>query len=138
MIKFTVWGHPEPQGSTKAFIPKGWNRAVITSDNKKVKPWRQQIAGTAIDTPGMVLWKREQGGVNMTLVFVLARPASLKKSWTVANKKPDMDKLQRAVFDALTGIAYEDDSQIVAVHAVKAYGSPECVEIGINFVSHGA
>ncbi len=38
-VKFTVYGRPVPQGSTRSFIPKGWTRAVITTDNKKLKPW---------------------------------------------------------------------------------------------------
>ena len=137
MLTFVVYGKPEPQGSTKAFIPRGWKRPVITSDNKKMKPWRQQVAGTAINVPGMVLWKKKQGGIAMNLRFVFMRPASLPKFWTIANKKPDADKLQRAIFDALTGITYEDDSMVVSLVVEKVYGTRECVEIGIEYLSHG-
>jgi Holliday junction resolvase RusA-like endonuclease len=136
MIHFVVYGHAEAQGSTRAFIPKGWSRPVITTASKKMKPWRQQITGTAIDVQGMQLWTREQGGVNLTLVFVMARPASLQKRFTVLNKKPDVDKLARCVLDALVGIAYEDDAQVAALHVVKTYGTPERLEIGIDFISH--
>ena len=38
---------------------------------------------------------------------------------------PDLDKLVRAVGDALTRIAWRDDSQIVAWHAYKHYATPE-------------
>ncbi|SRR6266851_1352348 len=136
MIQFTVYGHAEPQGSTRAFIPKGWTRPIITTASKKMKPWRQQITGTAIDVPGMKKWTRAEGGVNLTLVFVFSRPASLPKKLTVLNKKPDVDKLARSVLDSLTGIAYEDDSQVIGLHVVKSYGSPERVEIGIDFIEH--
>ena len=37
VIQFTVYGRPEPQGSTRAFIPKGWKRATVTSDNPEVE-----------------------------------------------------------------------------------------------------
>ena len=38
---------------------------------------------------------------------------------------PDLDKLVRAVGDALTRLAWRDDSQIVAWHAYKHYATPE-------------
>ncbi len=127
-IRFTVYGTPRPQGSTRAFIPKGWRRAIITTDNVKLKPWRQEISGAAIDaTPAML-----EGPVFVSLKFFLAKPKSLAKKFTEPTKKPDLDKLQRAVFDALTGICFRDDAQIVAVSAEKAYGVPERVEILIN------
>src|ERR1700693_1389314 len=80
-ISFTVYGKPEPQGSTRAFIPKGWNRAVITSDNAELKPWRQQITRTAIEE-----FPKQNGGrcdpiardvpVFVRMDFYLKRPAS--------------------------------------------------------------
>ena len=36
-------------------------------------------------------------------------------------KKPDVDNCLKSIFDALNGIAYDDDSQIVAVTAAKFY-----------------
>lgn len=37
-------------------------------------------------------------------------------------KKPDLDNVIKIIADALNGIAYEDDTQLVEVHAVKQYG----------------
>jgi crossover junction endodeoxyribonuclease RusA len=55
------------------------------------------------------------------LNFVLTRPKSApKKSTPAAIRNPDLDKLQRAVFDAIKSAGvYQDDSQVVAVFAVK-------------------
>ena len=39
--QFTVYGKPVPQGSSSAYIRGG--RAIVTSDNKKLKPWRQTV-----------------------------------------------------------------------------------------------
>jgi Holliday junction resolvase RusA-like endonuclease len=42
---------------------------------------------------------------------------------------PDIDKLIRAVADALTGTAYRDDSQIVEVLASKVYADSTYIEV---------
>lgn len=130
-IKFTVYGRPEPQGSTRAFIPKGWTRPTITSDNKKLKPWRQEITRAAMDALGdtsLPAIGRELP-VALRLDFYLARPQSLQKRILRPIKKPDADKLIRAVLDSLTGSLFVDDSQVVQLMVGKWFGQPERVEI---------
>lgn len=129
-ISFTVFGHCEPQGSTRAFIPKGWSRPVLTSDNKKLGPWRQQITRTAIDELAGEIAPKETA-VTLKLDFYVARPASKPKRITQPITRPDLDKYIRAVKDGLKGAAYEDDSQVCTIIAAKHYGTPERVEITI-------
>jgi crossover junction endodeoxyribonuclease RusA len=49
---------------------------------------------------------------------------------------PDIDKVCRAVLDALTGILYRDDAQVVALSAVKTYadgyGAPGTTSVAIT------
>lgn len=123
---FVVRGVPVPQGSTRAFIPKGWNRPIITAANSKTKPWRQEIAGCALaemERQGLSKIGR-QVGVKITAYFSFPRPQSLKKSVTEKTTKPDVDKLLRSLLDALTGVVFEDDSQVVMIAAKKGFGSP--------------
>jgi Holliday junction resolvase RusA-like endonuclease len=40
---------------------------------------------------------------------------------------PDLDKLVRAVLDALTGIAYLDDKQVVAINARRTLLGPDAL-----------
>lgn len=49
-------------------------------------------------------------------------------------KKPDIDNVQKIIFDALNGIAYKDDTQIVAVTAEKEYGPEPYVEFSLEEV----
>jgi crossover junction endodeoxyribonuclease RusA len=134
MIHFVCFGKPEPQGSTKAFIPKGWNRAIITSDNRKLKPWRQELTraavAVAIQLNGYPV--QREVPVCVRIEFYLAKPASTPKRITRPAKKPDIDKLTRAVFDSLTGTIITDDSQIVEAMVGKWFGLPERVEIFIE------
>jgi Holliday junction resolvase RusA-like endonuclease len=46
--------------------------------------------------------------------------------------KPDVDKLMRAVFDALSGVVFEDDAQVVEGSFKKAFGSPARMDVRIE------
>jgi crossover junction endodeoxyribonuclease RusA len=130
-MKFTVTGTPIPQGSMRAFVPKHSHtgQPIITSDNPKLKIWRQTVRAAACKEMGFV----EPAGKNIALRleahFFLPRAASNKKIDAV--QKPDLDKLVRAVLDSMTNVVYEDDCQVCEIHGFKTYGSPR-VEITIE------
>ena len=121
MITFSVVGHAQPQGSTKAFMPKGARYPVVTSDNPNLKQWRQLVAVAA--QPHAVGGPL-RGGVFVVLTFSLQRPKSLPKHVREHLKKPDIDKLARAVLDALTGILFVDDSEVIRLTVKKQYAAP--------------
>lgn len=126
-IDFTVSGIPQPQGSARAFVPKGWNRAVITSDNKKLRPWRQDVSAMATEAMSERNEQATQEAVEVACYFYFQKPKSTKKSTTQKITKPDIDKLLRGVLDALTGIVFRDDSQVVYVQCKKLFdGAPGC------------
>jgi len=129
-VSFTVYGIPQPQGSMRAFIPKGWKRPVITAVSGKTKPWRQEVAGTALVARGSRnLWEEE--AVVIHAHFYFDKPKSSRKK-TQKTTKPDIDKLLRATLDALTGVLFRDDSQVVKCVVTKRFGSPARVEITIG------
>lgn len=47
-------------------------------------------------------------------------------------KKPDIDNLVKAVLDALNGIAYDDDGQVVEVSARKVYTESPAVKVELH------
>jgi crossover junction endodeoxyribonuclease RusA len=106
-----VPGTPVPQGSTKGYIVKG--HVNITSANEKTMPWRADVAAHVRSVIGpRILFPT--GPLTLELRFVMPRRAAEPKRSTPAHtRKPDGDKLQRAVWDALTGILYTDDAQVV-------------------------
>ena len=66
-----------------------------------------------------------EGAVMLDVTFVRERPKSLPKRTTPAHTKyPDLSKLVRAIEDALTGIVWHDDSQVVETHSRKRYAEP--------------
>jgi Holliday junction resolvase RusA-like endonuclease len=118
----------------RGFVRNG--RAILTSNNKKMKPYRQEVANTAMTAAFEagclhlpMAGKHEP--VKLSLKFYFARPVSIPKKRTEIVVKPDIDKIIRATADALTGILYADDAQIVEMNASKHYGTPERVEVSI-------
>jgi crossover junction endodeoxyribonuclease RusA len=105
----------------KGFIAKGragQSYVALTSANTKTEPWRQEVAAAALKAkvPHIAL-----GGVRIAIVFHMPRPSSRPKRFTVPDKRPDLDKLVRAILDALTSIAFRDDAQVCDLRASKVY-----------------
>lgn len=114
-----VPGTPVPQGSARAFVVKG--RAVVTGDNPKTNPWRADVAACVRSAIGPEI-VYPTGPVAVGLSFVLPRRKAEPKRLTPAHtRKPDLDKLARACLDAIDGLVYTDDSQVVRFdHLEKA------------------
>ena len=68
------------------------------------------------------------GALSVSFTFFMPRP----KGHFGTGKNAAALKLARAAEDAMTGIVYRDDAQIVLEHIAKAYGSPARVEIKVN------
>lgn len=103
----------------RAFIPKGWNRPVLTSTSSSVKTWEQTIRNVAQDYATAYT----TGPVRVRLRFALPRPVSLSRRVSSHTKRPDVDKLARAALDALTGVLFKDDSQVTRLTASKEYAA---------------
>jgi Holliday junction resolvase RusA-like endonuclease len=117
-VTFSVTGIPQPKGSTKAFVPKGWSRAIVTNDNPKAKGWQQLVTEQAqtVAADGMFL-----GPVTLAVVFRLPRPTAAPRRVVHHLTKPDIDKLARCALDGLTGVLFPDDRVVVELRARKVY-----------------
>jgi Holliday junction resolvase RusA-like endonuclease len=141
-IRFTAYCTPQPQGSMKGFVlPGKWGakpRAILTSDNKKLKPYRGEITREAMvalrDAGVAEPFAAKHIPVRMVIDFYLERPPSVPKKRKGMVVKPDLSKLIRSTEDAMTGILYVDDAQIVELSVRKHYGTPERVEIWATIV----
>lgn len=125
MIVLDVIGNPAPQGSKRAFVNKRTGRPIIVESSKHVATWREDVRVAArekFDTP-------LTGPISVSIVFSFARPTSQNDKYGQPRKsaplrkitRPDLDKLIRSTFDALTGIAWLDDAQVWSMSAAKLF-----------------
>jgi Holliday junction resolvase RusA-like endonuclease len=136
-IEFTVFGQPQTAGSKKGFYQPKLKRVIITDDNKKSRSWKEQVASAAHQAYAGPLLRE---ALSMTLVFYRVRPKGHFKSDGTFSKaadcrpktRPDLLKLTRAVEDALKGVIYVDDAQIVSETLRKRWGEPSRVDVLIS------
>ena len=118
IAEWFVEGEPRPQGSKDALGREA---------SKYVKSWREAVHYTAPKA------MRFDGPVVVQLGFYLRRPRKDFKDGMLRStapiwctKKPDIDKLQRAVLDALTTAkTIVDDSYVVQIHAQKMWADDD-------------
>lgn len=133
-FSFFVPGEPVTEGSTRAFA--SGQRVVVTHDRgHELTAWRLKVAHAAEKAAKETGWgPRYDGPVSVTAAFLLPRPKSVPKSRVWPHTKPDLDKLQRAIGDALAPYkrpgVLKDDSRIIGWHATKQY-SPKPAMVGV-------
>lgn len=120
-IAFSVEGKPIQQGSMRTF-----NNRIVHNKSKELMAWRDQV-GQAAHLAGC---SPIQGAITISMRFRYLRPKSVIR--TQPTVPPDLDKQIRSILDALTGIAYVDDSQVVQITATKEYQGTQGVDIVIT------
>lgn len=130
-----------PKGSKTGFSVGG-HINIVDVQSKALKGWQANVkaaAQDAVDTQPPY-----EGPVYVSINFYLPRPrnhfgtgknAGKLKQWAVMllpDVKPDGDKLERAVWDALSGVCYVDDAQVCQNTGQKFYEFPPKLPPGID------
>lgn len=121
-ITLPVVGRAATKGSTRIVPHPKSGKPIIIADSKTLDAWTGDVQWSA--RANRVPLRSKPAAIGLRVWFLFERPASVpageRPFMTV---KPDIDKLLRASLDALTGIAYEDDSQVVEVQTFKRYSA---------------
>lgn len=127
MRKFEVMGTPVAKGRPRVtkwgtYTPE----KTVNYENLVQFSYLQQYKGL----------ESMQGYLKMEIYFLMPIVASTSKKRKqlmlerkiLPDKKPDIDNCIKSITDALNGIAYADDKQVVEVHAYKYYSEePQAV-----------
>jgi Holliday junction resolvase RusA-like endonuclease len=140
-VAFTVFGEQRPQGSKTCRVIYRNGKPVTAASgrivtatieaNPHTKEWRRQVSDAAYEA--MIGKTLLDGPVALHLTVYRVRPkghfGSGKNSSAVKGSafaypttKPDLLKLARAIEDAMSGIVYRDDNQVVRHDLQEFYG----------------
>lgn len=122
-ISFFVPGPPKGKARVKVtkfgnFTPEG----TLLYENFIKTCFLEAYGKTGVMYPD-----KEPVSICINAFFGIPNSASKKKAALMASneilptKKPDIDNIGKVVADALNGIAYKDDTQIVDLHIQKRY-----------------
>jgi Holliday junction resolvase RusA-like endonuclease len=134
-VTFTVDGSPVAKGRPR-FAKRG--KFVQTYTPQKTKDYEALVMDAASDAMG------SSEPLETPVAFYLYIHMPIPKSYSKRLrqdcldgiekpiKKPDWDNIAKAVTDALNGIVYVDDCQIVTAHVKKAYSDTPRIEVLIQ------
>lgn len=138
MIEFTIPGNPQAQGRPRATTRgRGKNKKIMMYDPEESRDYKQYVALIARQyAPKTVL----EGALCVRMKIFREIPKSTtKKDRTLCLAglkrpvtKPDNTNYAKGIEDALNGIIYKDDSQIVDLQIQKYYSDNPRVEITVS------
>lgn len=134
MITFFIPGNPVPKGRPR-FARVG--KFVKTYSPIKTKSYEEIVAQHGRIAMGDR--KPLDGALVVSIEFMMPIPKATPKKLRAAflagcighTKKPDLDNLQKGIFDGLNGICWVDDSQIDEITAKKRYSAEPGVLVKI-------
>lgn len=136
-VIFQVEGTPVPKGRPR-FARRG--KFVSTYSPKTTVDYESKVSDAAKQAMGSQ--KPLEGPIVACIYITLPIPASYSKkrfnACLLGEERPtkrthgDIDNLCKAIFDGMNGVVFEDDSQVVSLHATKVYGTVGLVEIMVQ------
>lgn len=124
ILEAFVPGDAKPQGSKRGFVTKTGRVAMVEMAGTPLKNWRESITWVMRGEAARIGWEATDAPISVKLIFELKQPKKPKAMYP--STRPDVDKLARAVLDAITdaGFIWQDDSQVVRLSAEKKYARP--------------
>jgi len=129
---FFVPGKPVPQPRHRVAV-RGRFPAAYIPKNHAVHEWKRQVEACALAALNKWEIDREwnkDSALNMHAYFHLPRPKGNKTKRPTG--RPDLDNLLKGVMDALSGVLWSDDSQVVWLASEKAWSDTKAAGVQIR------
>ena len=132
ILEVRVYGFPVAQGRPRAFKMRGTGQ-IRVYDPAKSKSWKQDVKTQVLQKLAFTSdGGLAEGPLEVYLGFKLPRPKSAPKRRLYPDRKPDLSNMTKAIEDALKGVVYRDDSQIVRMVLEKDYDPQPGVVIRVR------
>ena len=140
-LNFVVDGEPVAQGRPRFTRIGGFVRAY---DPKKSKDYKKQIATAAVAAMAESKTTITGKPLSAEIYIFVGIPKSKSKKFKAAaadgdvlpTVRPDVDNLAKIVLDALNGIVYEDDKQVITLFINKKYSEYPRIEVKLNEIAN--
>lgn len=131
MVMFSVLGRPQGKGR-----PRFSRRSGTVYTPKKTMEYEEKIRQAYLEAGG----KKYASPIVVIVNAYFLVPASWSKSIRRSalngvfrpGKRPDIDNILKAVMDALNGVAYLDDKQVIECYCTKRYAEEEKIQVSVN------
>jgi len=132
MISFEIEGEPVGKGRPKFSSRGGFARAYTP---KKTIDYEKKVKECYLDQIGT----KFEGALQVKITAFCPIPKSTSKKNRAkmlageikCTKKPDIDNIAKIILDALNGVAYEDDKQVISIEVNKMYGEVPKVAVSL-------
>lgn len=136
-LKLVIPGEPCAQGRPRFSTAGGFVKAYDPAKSRNYKAFVKYVATHEAQKQG---WLYTELPLSMSLVAYMGIPKSKSKKFKQAalekverpTKKPDLSNIVKGVEDALNGLLYKDDSQIVNLTLEKYYSDEPRLEVYLS------
>lgn len=130
-VSFTLFTRPVPQPRPR-ITRRGPPRAYVPADHP-VHAFRRAVTDAAASSGACATTRP----VTLSVTSVFARPKSHWRKGVLKESSPalprcDVDNLAKGVMDALIGVAYQDDTQVMSIWSKKCYGTEDHVIVRLQ------
>lgn len=132
IVQFVVKGTPKGKARPR-FVRTG--KGVRTYTPKATETYQNDVLSAYMDTyKGTKLNGPIYARITAYFDIPKSTPKNKRAGMKWYDKKPDVDNIAKSVMDALNGVAYDDDKQIIWLVIRKMYGEPR-VEVTIGEIN---
>ena len=137
ILKLIIPGEPCAQGRPRFSTHGGFVKAYDPAKSRNYKAFVKYVATHEAQKQG---WGYTELPLSMSVIAYMGIPKSKSKKFREAamagserpTKKPDLSNIVKGVEDALNGLLYKDDSQIVNLALEKYYSEEPRLEVTLT------
>lgn len=123
-VRIVAVGEPVPQGSHRVVTNPRTQQSLVIESNPRLRAWRRTVKVAAKAVMGDE--RPFVRPVTVDITFRLLRPRTIQdRVYPCVEGSGDLDKLVRAIFDAITKVAIYTDALVVGLNTRKLYAEKE-------------